>query len=94
MVREPPLTIFTFFLYFPYFLPPSQHGEEIKGFRSTLLYRHRHAKHHPAGWLIRGDADRLVGGNTRQQKHKEKVPLCFFQINKKSKKKMISGTDP
>ena len=59
------------FRYPPSVLPPrhnpsSQHGEPVEAFQTALLNAHGSTEHDPAGGLIRGDTQGLIGSDARE----------------------------
>ena len=49
--------------------PAIKHGYPIQSIRATFLDTHRGTQLHPAGWLIRGDTQGLIGTDAREPAH-------------------------
>ena len=62
--------------------PAIEQGYPIQSFRATFLDAHRSAQLHPAGWLIRGDAQGLVGTNAREPADILDIPLGVVLIRR------------
>ena len=63
-----PAALITFHssLFTPTEFPSPQHSEPVEGVGAVFLNGHRHTDHHPAGGLLRRDADWLVGVDAGQ----------------------------
>ena len=73
--------------FFCYILPSRQgpaieQGYPIQSFRTTFLDAHRSTQLHPAGWLIRRDAQGLVGTDAREPADILNVPLRIVLIRR------------
>ena len=60
--------------------PTIDQGYPIQSFRATFLDAHRSTQLHPAGWLIRGDAQGLVGSDAREPAYILDIPLRIVLI--------------
>ena len=57
--------------------PAAEEGEVVDGVGAVFLDGHGEAEHDPAGRLVRGDADGLVGVDARQAAHVADVGLSL-----------------
>ena len=60
--------------------PAIEQGYPIQSFRTTFLDAHCSTQLHPAGWLIRGDAQGLIGPYAREPAYILNVPLRVVLI--------------
>ena len=60
--------------------PAIEQGNPIQSFRATFLDAHRSTQLHPAGWLIRGDTQGLIGTDAREPAYILNVPLRVVLI--------------
>ena len=62
--------------------PTIDQGNPIQSFRAAFLDAHRGTQLHPAGWLIRGDAQGLVRSDAREPADILDVPLRVVLIRR------------
>ena len=62
--------------------PTIKQGYPIQSFCATFLDAHRGTQLHPAGWLIRGDAQGLIGTDAREPAYILNVPLGVVLIGR------------
>ena len=62
--------------------PAIEQGYPIQSFRAAFLDAHRGPQLHPAGWLIRGDTQGLVGTDAREPAYILDIPLRIVLIRR------------
>ncbi len=63
--------------------PTIEQGNPVQSFRATFLDAHRSTQLHPAGWLIRGDTQGLIGTDAREPAYILDVPLRIVLIRRR-----------